>query len=121
MPKYVLKADLPEVTVSAERLLVDDEILHFMESSWTAEDHRQKGMAHLAIAEYLDNLKPQLPTEPGSVILAMKITDYTIRPSGIYVSRRYDGKWQSLTFSDVFNPSEIEEWKPVQLTVVEAF
>ncbi len=122
MAKYVFSTDLPEVTYDSKHKIaeIDGESWH-IDGVWkTPARWRQQAMNYLAIAEYLDNLKPQLPTEPGSVILATKIADHIVSSSGACLVKRGDGRWYSFlgTLSGV-RSSDIEDWKPVQLHVVE--
>lgn len=78
-------------------------------------------MARIAIAEYLDSLKPKLPTTPGSVILATNTGFGTKTPDGeVYLVLDSFGKWNALDGLLTGIPiGHIEDWKPVQLNVVE--
>lgn len=121
MPKYVIKADLPEVLSGPYGTLEVDGEAFDISGVWRHPQRwLDKGHAYLAIAEYLEANKPKLPAEPGSVILATKIKDYSIKPQGIYISLRVNDDWASLTFNQTFKTDDIEEWVSVTLSPNEA-
>jgi hypothetical protein len=116
------KEDLPKVKPTDDPSVVDvNGQCYYLGGGWTADAHRKEGLTRLAIAEYLDNLKPKLPTEPGSVIAVYKAKGWTTQVKGHFFSLNMDGYWSCLDgFStDRAHPEEIEDWKPVQLNVVE--
>lgn len=121
MPKYVLKQDLPEVVVDGDLLCVNGENWA-IEGVWeTPARWREKALSYLAIAEHLDGLKPKLPTTPGSVILATKIKGWVASHPETFLSLTILGEWRPLAAwsAKALSPLDIEDWKPVQLTVVE--
>lgn len=120
---FVFNEDLPEVTPDGRRLdaVRVGDVTFFTGGIWTAERRRTEALRNLAIAEYLDSLKPKLPTEPGSVILATKIKGWVTDHDKTFLSLSILGEWRPLAAwnAKALSPLDIEDWKPVQLTVVE--
>lgn len=116
-----ITVDLPEVihNQTAERLeVLGSNMVHYfgMSNEWSAEEHRKEGLARLSFAEYLDGLKPKLPTEPGSVIKASKVQGWIVNPRGDYLSLSVTGVWNSLDSNLRGIRAElIEEWVSVSL------